>query len=244
MNAIENRLAQIRAIVPHSQMMVFDSLAGFSKSQLQQDLWVAATSGFRRDGWFVEIGAGDGMFLSNTWLLEKQLGWKGVVCEPDKRAMARLKEHRNCATDSRAVAARDAKSVRFLLAAEGEFSTLHRYRYSDQHFESRRKVGARSARIATITLNQLLAEHQAPRVVDFISIDTEGSELEILTAFDFGKWRFKCICVEHNFRQDRILIHEVLTRNGYVQVFEALTEWDDWYVDDLQAPDKKLTHET
>ena len=50
----------------------------------------------------------------------------------------------------------------------------------------------------TVTLNTLLDEYNAPSVIDYISLDTEGSELKILQAFDFRKWEVRIFSIEHN----------------------------------------------
>ena len=80
-----------------------------------------------------------------------------------------------------------------------------------------------------MSLNDL-DRHGAPAVIDYLSIDTEGSEFEILNAFDFSRHRFSVITCEHNFSAQRQEIYERLVRNSYVRVFDGLSRWDDWYV--------------
>jgi len=81
-----------------------------------------------------------------------------------------------------------------------------------------------------VTLADLLLTHGAPSHIDFLSIDTEGSEHDILKAFDFSRYSFGLICVEHNFTENRDKISSLLVENGYSQVFRELSAWDDWYV--------------
>ena len=76
----------------------------------------------------------------------------------------------------------------------------------------------------------LLKKYDAPNEIDYISIDTEGSEYEILSKFDFAKYRFKVITCEHNFTPMRESIYKLLTTNGYRRKFFALSRFDDWYV--------------
>ncbi len=82
----------------------------------------------------------------------------------------------------------------------------------------------------TISLNDLLEKFDAPKNIDYLSIDTEGSEYAILESFDFERRRFSVITCEHNFTPEREKIYELLTRKGYERKYESLSQFDDWYV--------------
>jgi hypothetical protein len=82
----------------------------------------------------------------------------------------------------------------------------------------------------TVSLNDLLNFYDAPKEIDYISIDTEGSEYEILSTFDFTKYKVKIITVEHNWTNNRQKIFDLLHANGYEQVHDNATMCDDWYV--------------
>jgi hypothetical protein len=84
--------------------------------------------------------------------------------------------------------------------------------------------------VPTVTLNDMLEEHGAPAVIDYASIDTEGSEFDILSALDFDRWSFRVMTIEHNFAPQREDIHKLLTEKGYRRVLEAISRFDDWYV--------------
>ena len=84
--------------------------------------------------------------------------------------------------------------------------------------------------VPTISLGDLLAEHNAPDQIDYLSVDTEGSEFYILSALDFSKYQFKVITVEHNYTDTREKVYELLTKNGYIRILEGFSQWDDWYV--------------
>jgi hypothetical protein len=83
--------------------------------------------------------------------------------------------------------------------------------------------------VETVTLSDLLKSHNAPTVIDFLSIDTEGSEFEILNSFDFKEYSFNFICVEHNYTNKRDRIFDLLTSNGYRRILSHISKWDDWY---------------
>ena len=93
-----------------------------------------------------------------------------------------------------------------------------------------RKLRGTSYDVTTISLNDLLAEHGAPEVIDYLSVDTEGSEFDILNALDFDRWSFRILTVEHNFAPQREDIHALLTSKGYARVLEDVSRFDDWYV--------------
>ena len=65
--------------------------------------------------------------------------------------------------------------------------------------------------------------------MDYLSIDTEGSEFEILAKFDFDKYEFEIITCEHNYTDAREKLHRLLTSKGYVRKFEDISLFDDWY---------------
>jgi len=71
----------------------------------------------------------------------------------------------------------------------------------------------------------------APREIDYVSIDTEGSELAILQAFDFADFDIKIMTVEHNFiESNRQEVFKLLSGKGFMRLFESLSKFDDWYV--------------
>lgn len=80
-----------------------------------------------------------------------------------------------------------------------------------------------------MSLNDLLKTHNAPADIDFLSIDTEGSEFEILAALDFTRYRFKVIVCEHNYTPNREKIHSLLVSKGYVRKYTNVSQFDDWY---------------
>lgn len=93
-----------------------------------------------------------------------------------------------------------------------------------------RKLRGQGYRVETVSLNDLLAQHGAPSHVDYLSVDTEGSELDILQAVDFDRWSFGVLTVEHGHLPQRAGIQALLTSKGYRQVLPELSGFDDWYL--------------
>ena len=214
--------------VPDQDAPKLLKVLGKSKSQLRQDLFVLSELDFKGAGFFVEFGATNGIDLSNTHLLEKEFGWTGILAEPAKCWHQDLRANRNSHIDTDCVW-RDSNSIlNFNEVDSAELSTINSYSSADHHQESRRE--GKTYDVKTISLVDLLKKYDAPRLIDYLSIDTEGSEFEILNSFDFDKYEFKIITCEHNFTSKREEIFMLLTSKGYVRKFEKLSKFDDWYV--------------
>jgi hypothetical protein len=106
---------------------------------------------------------------------------------------------------------------------------MFEFRDQDSHVNSRKESSV--YQVKTVSLRDLLITHNAPAKIDFLSIDTEGSEYLILKDFDFTEYKFGLICVEHNYTLNQERIYQLLTANGYKRIHTELSQWDDWYVD-------------
>jgi FkbM family methyltransferase len=182
----------------------------------------------KKAGFFVEFGAADGQALSNSHILEKHFGWSGILCEPMKSWHPALVKNRKCTIDTRCVYSASGKKISFSENYLGELSAITEYADPNSHGLLKRTIS--SYDVETISLEDLLVTHDAPKYIEFLSIDTEGSEFEILKHFDFQSYRFGAICVEHNFADTREKINRLLLANGYQQVHADLSDFDDWYV--------------
>jgi FkbM family methyltransferase len=199
-----------------------------SRAQLRQDLFVLAELDFKKNGFFVEFGATNGVDLSNTYLLEKEFQWRGILAEPARCWHRALRKNRSAAIDTRCVWSVSKAVLRFNEVPLAELSTVDSLSSADLH-RDRRKFG-RKYDVETISLNDLLEAHDAPRAIDYLSIDTEGSELEILGGFDFDRHTFAIITCEHNYTAQRDAIRSLLMQHGYVAKHQDLSEFEDWYV--------------
>lgn len=198
-----------------------------SRAQLFQDLFVLFSLSQKREGFFVEFGATDGVELSNTLLLERSYNWNGILAEPAKCWHKDLMTNRHCVIDTRCVWTESGKVLEFNEVTDRELSTITSYSNQDGHSGSRRM--GKTYPVDTISLDDLLSSNDAPNRIDYLSVDTEGSEFEILRAFDFQKYDVKVITVEHNFTMNRDAIHSLLESRGFSRVFEKFSMWDDWY---------------
>lgn len=97
---------------------------------------------------------------------------------------------------------------------------------------------ANRTHFSTESLHDLLIRLKAPRDIDYLSIDTEGSELAILSTFPFDRWNVRLITVEHNYSADREPIRALLSSHGYAR---TESQWDDWY--EKRQPDTESNRE-
>lgn len=205
------------------------SLLGKSKSQLRQDLFVLSETKRKKHGYFVEFGATNGINLSNTYLLETEFFWSGILAEPAKVWEKQLRANRpNASIETLCVWKDSNSSLTFNETDEPALSTVDSF--SDKDLHSNARLAGKKYNVKTISLNELLIKHRAPKYIDYLSIDTEGSEYEILQAFDFNEFRIGIITVEHNYTPQRELIFALLTSNGYKKKYENISAFDDWYV--------------
>jgi FkbM family methyltransferase len=199
-----------------------------SKAQSFQDLFVLYSLDEKKNGFFVEFGSTNGVAISNTFLLENEYQWRGILAEPARCWQDLLKANRNCHIDHRCVWKASGLSLEFNEVNDPELSTINQFSNFDNRFEARKQ--GKKYLVDTISLSDLLDFHDAPRSIDFLSIDTEGSEYEILSAFDFDKYDIGIITVEHNYTVMRQKIYDLLTSKGYARKFDKISQQDDWYV--------------
>ena len=181
------------------------SLTQTTTSERFQDITALLLNGCKRDGYFVEFGACDGVAASNTLTLERNFGWTGLLAEPATCWHAALSANRSCRIDHRCVSAQTGGRV---VLHEGD-SPIVSSLYRQHKFLGDVK---RSYEVETVSLNDLLQDHGAPRHIDFLSVDCEGHEVEAIATLDFDRYSFGFICIEQH--------HHVSPDRGVSQVFE------------------------
>lgn len=202
-------------------------LAQHVQGQLLQDLWVLTETKEKRDGYFVEFGATNGTTMSNTLLLERRYDWTGIVAEPNPTYHERLHQTRKCNISTKCVHSETGAAVEFLCA---ERSMMSRMAIAETGDELDDDAVAERVMVETITLDDLLDSFDAPDTIDFLSVDTEGSEYDILSAFDFSRRRINLMAVEHNYGPRRGDIQELMFKNGFVLRAPTVSRFDDWYM--------------
>jgi FkbM family methyltransferase len=201
-----------------------------SQSEIDQELIAFILIG--KGGYFVEFGACNGIIGSNTYFLEKYQGWQGVLAEPIPEWFGEIKKNRSSKAFQYAIYPLTGKKIDFIETDQRGLSTLSGYEHTDRHGEKRisGERGGKTYQVETITLQQLLIKASAPKQIDFLSIDTEGSEFEILSNFPFEEYVFKFITVEHNNSENRDKLKVLMNSKGYFEIFPEFSGGDWWFV--------------
>ena len=207
------------------------------KSQFGQDKYAHEQFFKGQKGFFVEIGAADGEKCSNTYFFEKILGWNGLCIEPLPHLYARLCANRRCKCISCALG--KAEGTRCFLWAKNELEGFSGFvdTYHPEHFILLQQVAKKLKVSADFTLLDVpvrkpmsVFEECHISKIDVLSLDTEGSELEILSGIDFSKITINVIVVENmrnielirNFLKnkgflfvERLVIDDIFVRHGF-----------------------------
>jgi FkbM family methyltransferase len=197
-------------------------------SQIEQERWVLAMCLGRSSGRFAEIGAFDGVLHANTFCLERDHGWSGVLVEPNPLLFAKLVASRSSACLQKAVHREGGQRLSFV--ASQEIGTLAEYAEADGYAEHRRQAISENGLITveTITFDEMdESDGKAGSGFDYVSLDTEGSELDILRTIDLAWHRVALFTIEHNFVEPRRgEMRRLLAEAGY-RVLNV--GFDDWY---------------
>ena len=184
------------------------------------------------NGFFVDIGAHDGTKWSNSYFFEKKRNWKGICIEPIKDAFDQLVLSRNAICINACVGSYDgyADFYRVQGAPEqlsGLVSTYHPHHKNRMDYEIERDHGSVAIeKVPIFTLNTIL-EKQNVKHVDFLSIDTEGSEFEIIKAIDFDAYYIRAIAVENTHHGEEL--RTFLKSKGFTHV-TRLFNCDDIFI--------------
>lgn len=180
----------------------------------------------RAKGFFVEVGANDPYLRSQTWHLE-QAGWTGVLVEPQPDLVDKLTTMRKAKVFAAACSSPEDAGRTLPLHVAGPLSSLDRERMAPG------AVPEAVIDVQVRTLDSILEEARAPVGFDFLSIDVEGHEIEVLRGFDIARWRPRLILLEDHVSD--LAKHRFLTVAGYRLIRRY--ENNGWYVP-REAPNR------
>lgn len=193
-----------------------------SNSQLGQEEWVLSKLNNKRNGYFIDSGACDGVYLSNTLKLEKEFGWTGILVEPLPSFAENLIK---------------ARSSNIITCGLDTIEKVFRLR--DAHANSRLEDSG-TIEVQCFPISTVLKMFEAPNLIDYWSLDIEGNELSILESFPWESYHINCITVEHNTnvserdepgleqrKINRVKIHGLLNSKGFI--WEKSVVCDDFF---------------
>lgn len=170
-------------------------------SHTRQDMWVAETLGHKRCGYFLDFGSFDGVNHSNSFYFEKYLGWSGICVEANPHFYAANCAVRNCISVNYALWPESRQLIE--IHDSHGLSSVKQFAESDSHAEFRIKISCGLLAVDTINPTELLDRHCAPEYIDYLSLDIEGCELEVLQSLNLEKYKIALMSVEHNHNQDK-----------------------------------------
>ena len=157
----------------------------------------------KKNGFFIEIGAYDGISGSNCYHFERFLNWDGIAIEPSNIQFEKLKKNRKCKVLNNAISD-EVKEVEFIEVTEGltQMSGIN-----DSSFERNFKIisnnqasKTNSIKLKTITFDEIVPKNKD---IDYLSIDIEGGEMNLLKSIDFKTNSIKVISVENNIPKEQ-----------------------------------------
>jgi FkbM family methyltransferase len=173
----------------------------------------------QQPAFFVDVGAADPEFGSQSWHLE-QAGWSGVLVEPRPDMAEKLRRDRRVPVYEVACSSPNNVGRSMTLHLRGGYSSLS----GNLVVAGLKPQGI--VNVSIRTLDDLLTESKAPAPIDFVSIDVEGHEIEVLDGFDLDNWRPRLILIEDHVPDLRL--HRLLQQRGYKWV--RRTGLNAWYV--------------
>jgi FkbM family methyltransferase len=159
----------------------------------------------KKNGFYVELGANDGINQSNTFFFEKFFNWSGILIEPFIDNFKACKVNRSplnhvvnaaCVSNSfksDTMPLMYSNLMTIALKGDNDISDREKHAKSGSKFIKGKNFVFNSP---TRTLTSILEESHAPKLIDLLSLDVEGAEIEVLKGLDHSKYRFDYICVE------------------------------------------------
>ena len=194
------------------------------KSQKGQDRWVIfEILPWKREGYFVDLAAADGVTHSNTYVLEKLFNWDGICIEPNSKFLKSLKRKRKCLIETSVISSKQEK-VSFRIDNDQLGGIVSSDTDNNYKLRSEELKTAKIVFLETTTLTEVLDRNNAPKFIDYLSLDVEGSEERVISSLDFNKYQFGCMTIE----RPTPLVNKILFDENYL--FVKNYKFDSFYV--------------
>lgn len=199
-----------------------------------QDKWlIFKVLPFKKNGFFLDLAATNGITNNNTYVLEKFFGWKGICVEPNPKFYQQLKKNRSSSIDC-AVVSDKIETVEFRIDNGGNGGIIAEDTDNNLRTRSDELIRAEVISRQTITLTELLDRYNAPSVIDYFSLDVEGAEERVINGLDFEKYSFNSLTVE----RPTPTVNDILFSKGYL--FVKNKRFDSFYVHESLKNNKRI----
>jgi hypothetical protein len=201
-------------------------------SQVGQDRVVLEILNLQQNGYFIDLAANDATKMSNTYALETFHGWKGLCIEPNPKYWARL-AYRKCNVVGAVVGQERLQPIDFNFGKKGsELVIFHPGGFTDffkdlfedgvyggivaDGFDNQKKTDTTHvlAKRYTVTLQEIFDRYHVPKIVDYLSLDVEGAESFVMSAFPLDDYKIRILSVERP-KED---LKRLLSSKGYTHI--------------------------
>ncbi|WP_170759415.1 FkbM family methyltransferase [Ruegeria lacuscaerulensis] len=178
--------------------------------------------GLPKNGFFVDLACADGVYINNTYFLEKWLGWDGLLFEPNPGFWPNINNERRARLIKKAVTDQAGQILPFRIDNGMLGGIVAEDMDNNSTVRSEELKEAEIVNVETTTLTDELNACDAPLVIDFLSLDIEGAELLAVKGLDLEKYNIRCATIErptqeldilldaHGYRQARHLMYDVI----------------------------------
>lgn len=218
----------LKEITPRNFNHFCQRTTNYQKSQLRQDLFVLFVTNFKQNGYFIEAGASDGVTFSNTFTLEKNFNWKGILIEPNIYWEEPLSKNRTCHIGYKALWKENSSVLFNEILNNPILSHISTVDPNSWMFDINQEKKQQYT-VPSITLVDVLNHFNAPNNIDYLSLDIEGSEYDVLSSFDFETYDIEILTIEHNYSPNREKIFNLL-QDKYTRVLIEVSGKEDWYI--------------
>lgn len=190
------------AMACNSEMLYGQRVTYHSQPETEQDKWVLKTLRGKEQGIFLEIGAYDGVFHSNTLCLERNFGWTGWLIEAVSDYATRASRVRRASVINCAIGPEDSGQPFYVSEQWSGLVNYTRPNLVEGHVTHQSPV----VTVRTLPLSTLIHSLRLPPIVDYLSLDVEGAEFPILEIYFRNKPAtfFRCMTIEIGVHADHI----------------------------------------
>ena len=196
-----------------------------------QDKFIDEFFNQKTNGFYIDIGSHDGSYISNTLFFEQFRSWSGICIEPGPKEFEHLKNFRKSININACISNYDGVGEYTYVDGPSQALSGLTKSYDPRHMDRLERElverGGEKILIESLVFKlQTILDMHKTYDIDFCSIDTEGSELEVVQSIDFNKTNIKVFIIENNFQETKV--QDFLESKGYS--LHSKLQWDDVFI--------------